>query len=314
MNSIAPIVAGLDISKNRTDVCVIEGGTARSLPPYRKAPAMAAALRRRGVGLAVLEPTGGYERPVVAALERTGIAVAIVNARQIRDFARAAGLLAKTDRLDARVLAEYARRMTPEPRPRRTPTGERLCALVRRRRQLVDMRKAELTRRRQAWTADLRRDIERTVAFLTGEIRGLEKRIAALIEGDPDLAAAETLMPSMPGIGPVAAASLLAELPELGRLSRRRIAALVGLAPHARDSGAFRGKRTIWGGRAELRNTLYMGVVAAIRRDNPIRNAYDGLRQRGKPHKLAATAVLRKMIVQLNAMIRERKPYAYSQA
>ncbi|MEQ8193354.1 MAG: IS110 family transposase [Rhodospirillales bacterium] len=312
MNSIAHVVAGLDVSKHGVDACVIAGGRT-STQYHDDRTELARYLAGRGVGLAVMEPTGGYERPVAAALEDAGIAVAIVNARHIRHFARAAGVLAKTDRLDARLIAEYARRMTPEPRPRRTPAGERLCALVRRRRQLVDMRKAELTRRRQAWTEDLRRDIERTVAFLTGEIRSLEKRIAALIEADPDLAAAETLMRSMPGIGPVAAASLLAELPELGRITRRKIAALVGLAPHARDSGAFRGRRTIWGGRAELRNTLHMGVVAAIRRDNPLADVYRRLRENGKAHKTATTAVLRKMIVQLNAMIRERKPYAHNQ-
>ena len=260
----------------------------------------------------MLEPTGGYERPVIAALEEAGIAFAIVNARHIRHFARAAGMLAKTDRLDARMLGEYARRMTPESRPQRDARRQRLCALVRRRRQLVDMRKAELTRRQQADGQDIVEDIELCITFLANRIKTMEANIAALIEGDPALANAEKLMRSMPGIGPVAAASLLAELPELGQLTRRKIAALVGLAPHARDSGAFRGRRTIWGGRADLRNTLHMGVIAAIRRDNPIQEVYRRLRGNGKPHKLATTAVLRKMIVQLNAMIRDQSPYKHT--
>jgi transposase len=311
MNSVAPIVAGLDISKERTDVCVIEGGVARSLPPRSEASALAADLSRRRVDLAVVEPTGGYERLVVAALEQAGIAVAVINARQIRDFARASGLLAKTDRVDARVLAEYAQRMTPEPRPRRSPAEDRLCGLVRRRRQLVDMRKAELTRRQQAWEPDLCDDIDRVIRFITGEIRDVERRINRHIADHPGLAQANRLLRSMPGIGPVAAASLLAELPELGTLSRRRIAALAGLAPFSRDSGRFKGKRTVWGGRAGLRNTLHMGVLAAIQRENPFAHAYQNLRDRGKPHKVATTAVLRKMIVQLNAMIRDQCAYRY---
>jgi transposase len=313
MNIIAHVVAGLDVSKHGVDACVIAEGRT-STQYHDDMTELARDLAGRGVGLAVMEPTGGYERPVAAALEDAGIAVAIVNARHIRHFARAAGVLAKTDRLDARVLAEYARRMTPEPRPRRGAARQSLCDLVRRRRQLVDMRKAERTRRCQAADQDLAADIAACIAFLTRRIKAVEARIAALIEADPDLAAAEALMRSMPGIGPVAAASLLAELPELGRITRRKIAALVGLAPHARDSGAFRGRRTIWGGRADLRNTLHMGVVAAIRRDNPLGDAYRRLRENGKAHKTATTAVLRKMIVQLNAMIREQKPYAHNQA
>ena len=311
MKVIAQTVAGLDVSKHGVDACVISGEIISTMK-HGCMEELARNLADQGVDLAVLEPTGGYERPVIAALAEAGIAVAIVNARHIRHFARAAGMLAKTDRLDARVLAEYAARMTPESRPQRDAQRQRLCALVRRRRQLVDMRKAELTRRHQADGQDVVQDIETCIAFFTNRIKTIEANIAALIEGDPALASAEELMRSMPGIGPVAAASLLAELPELGQLTRRKIAALVGLAPHARDSGAFRGRRTIWGGRADLRNTLHMGVIAAIRRDNPIHEVYRRLRGNGKPHKLATTAVLRKMIVQLNAMIRDQCPYKHT--
>ena len=312
MKSIAQIVAGLDVSKQGVDACVLSD-TDVSIMKHACPKTLARDLGHLGVELAVLEPTGGYERPVIAALEEAGIATATVNARHIRHFARAAGMLAKTDRLDAQVIAEYARRMTPEVRPRRSACRQHLCALVRRRRQQVDTRKAELTRRQQADAQDVLDDIELSIAFLTKRIETLDAAIATLIKDNSELAYANKLLRSMPGIGPVAAASLLAELPELGNLTRRKIAALVGLAPHARDSGAFKGRRTIWGGRADLRNTLYMGVIAAIRRDNPIHDAYHRLRNNGKPHKLATTAVLRKMIVQLNAMIRDQSPYTTQQ-
>lgn len=308
MKIIAQTVAGLDVSKHGVDACVISGDVVSTMK-HGRMEKLARELARRGVDLAVLEPTGGYERPVIAALEEAGIAFALVNARFIRHFARAAGMLAKTDRLDARVIAEYARRMTPESRPQRDAMRQRLCALVRRRRQLVDMRKAELTRRQQADGQKIVDDVACCIDFLTSRIKAFEDAIETLIESDPRLANTEELLRSMPGIGPVSAAALLAELPELGQLTRRKIAALVGLAPHARDSGAFRGRRTIWGGRADLRNTLHMGVIAVIGRDNPLANAYHRLRGNGKPHKLATTAVLRKMIVQLNAMIRDQCPY-----
>jgi transposase len=309
MRSVSPTVAGIDISKASVDVCVL----AASGPPWTRQETdldvLCAALHERGVSLAVVEPTGGYERRVIAALEAADIAIAVINARQIREFARAGGLLAKTDRIDARVLAEYARRMEPAVRERKSAGRERLSALVRRRRQLVEMRKAELTRKHQAGHDDLLEEIEAHIGFLTRQLRAVEARIAEHIAADRELAATDALLRSMPGIGPVAAASLLAELPELGRIDRRKIAALVGLAPFNRDSGSLRGRRKIWGGRADLRQALHMGVIAAIRRDNAFSTAYRRLRDRGKPHKVATTAVLRKMIVQLNAIIRDRKPY-----
>jgi len=312
-HDLAHGMAGLDVAKDHVEVCVLANGTAWS-ETTGDPVALGRALVARRVSLAVLEPSGGYERPVIAALEAAGVPVATVNARQIRAFARACGTLAKTDRLDARVLADYARCVRPTPRPRRSAARDRLCALVRRRRQLVAMRQAECTRRPQAWEPELGQDIARAIAFLSGEIKDLERRIARLVATTPELAQANRLLRSMPGIGPVAAASLMAELPELGHLSRRQIAALVGLAPFSRDSGTLKGKRTIWGGRASLRHTLHMGVIAALQGDSPIRHAYDRLRARGKPHKLATTAVLRKMIVQLNAMIRDQEPYRYKPA
>lgn len=308
MTNLAQAVAGIDVSKTSLDVCIVDGN-AEWTKTTTDLAWLGCALQDRSVRLAVIEPTGGYERRVVDALQAAGIPVALVNARRIREFARASGRLAKTDRVDARVLADYAARMAPVPRPPKSEAVRRLCALVRRRRQLVEMRKAERTRRQQTHESDLAQDIDRAIAFMTGQIQSLEKRIADYIAANREFARNDALLRSMPGIGPIAAASLLAELPELGQLSRRKIAALVGLAPFSRDSGNFRGRRTIWGGRADLRHTLHMGVIAAIRRDNPIARAYRTLRENGKPHKVATVAVLRKMIVQLNAIIRHQKPY-----
>lgn len=309
MNKLSPIVAGIDIAKDAVDVCVLAGSERSWSQSSEDLVELASALKRLRVELIVVEPTGGYERRITVALRAAGLAVAVVNARQVREFARASGLLAKTDRIDARVLADYGRRMEPEARPGRTPVRQHLSALVRHRRQLVDIRKGELTRRQQVDYPDLRAFIEDHIALLTAQIHTLETRIARLIADDPALANANQRLRSMPGIGPVAAASLLADLPELGTLSRRAIAALVGLAPFSRDSGKWRGRRAIWGGRAGLRQTLHMGAIAAIRRDNPLRAAYLKMRDRGKPHKVATTAILRKMIVQLNAILRDQTLY-----
>ena len=310
--SVAKTVAGIDVSKDRLDVCLLSEGAHRPVRASVATEARAdliARLRRARVALVVVEPTGGYERDLVAALDRAGIDTALVNARQIRDFARAAGLLAKTDRLDARVLAEYGRRMAPRPRPRRSARRQDLCDLVRRRRHLVDMRKGELTRRHQAGSALLADSIARVTAALDAEIRALEARIAKTIAADPDLAAQADRLRSMPGIGPASAAALIAELPELGRMTRRQAAALVGLAPFNRDSGTWRGKRSIWGGRADLRKALHMAALSASRADGPLRAFNTRLKEAGKPHKVALTATLRKMIVQLNAMSRDGKHY-----
>lgn len=312
MTTIARPVAGIDISKHSFDLCIIDRHAVSFARRFTDPAALAAALAARPVDLVVIEPTGGYERPVLAALDAARIPVAMVNARQIRDFARASGRLAKTDRLDARVLAEYALKMQPAPRPRKSPAAARLAALVRRRRQLVEMRKGELTRRQQVMDADLRADIDGHIAFLTQQIKQAEARIARHIAAQAEQRQTLALLCSMPGIGPVAATSLMADLPELGQLPRQKIAALAGLAPFNRDSGQWRGRRGIWGGRAMLRHVLYMGLLAATRSDNPLAHSYRQLRDRGKPHKVAMAAVLRKMLVQLNAMVRDQKPYKYA--
>jgi transposase len=309
MKSVTFSVAGIDISKDRLDVCILPGAL-RSSVATDDLSGLIARLRAAGVALVVLEPSGGFERPVVAALDEAGMAAALVNARQIRDFARGAGLLAKTDRLDARVLAEYGQRMEPEPRPRRSPTRQRLCALVRRRRQLVEARKTEKIHRHQVGEADLLDGLDRHIRFLSKEIGNVEKSITKLVKSAADLSALSCLLRTMPGIGAIASVSLIAELPELGTLSRQRIAALLGVAPFNRDSGYFRGRRAIWGGRAASRNALYMAALSATRTPGSLRDFYNRLRANGKAHKVAIIATLRKMIVQLSAMIRHGQPYA----
>lgn len=317
MMTIAPPVAGIDISKDTLDIFVTTT-PARAWSVARiHAGGLARELRDAGVALVVVEPTGGYERAVVGALRAQQLDVAVVNARQIREFARASGRLAKTDRIDAQVLADYARRMQPPVRTSKSEDREQLTAMVRRRRQLVAMRTAELTRAKQIETAhstsgDLAGDLADHIAYLSNRIKTIDTQIARHIANHDTLAQTNRLLRSMPGIGPVAAACLIAELPELGRVNRRAIAALVGLAPFNRDSATLRGKRSIWGGRADLRQTLYMGLIAITRGNTPLARAYRALRDSGKPHKLAATAVLRKMIVQLNAILREQKPYQHA--
>lgn len=305
MKSVAKNVAGIDVSRDRLDVCVLPAGTGFPVATGKPA-ALVERLRRAAVDLVVVEPTGGYERAVVRALDAAGIAVAVVNARQIRDFARASGMLAKTDRLDARILAEYGLRMAPEPRPRRAEAVQHLCDLVRRRRQLVEMRKGELTRRRQVETAVLADSLDRLIHTLNAEIKAVETLMREALQADPDLAAQVACLCSMPGIGLVSAATLIAEMPELGTLTRRQAAALAGLAPLNRDSGLWRGRRSIWGGRAALRSSLYMAALSASRATGPLQDFYRRLRDAGKPHKVAMTALLRKMIVQLNAMLRDQ--------
>lgn len=331
MSSIAPPVAGIDISKTRLDVCVgplCQQGAGRKDKGWREwsvdrrdpaaVAALAQELRSLSVALVVVEPTGGYERVVVEALQAGGLALAVVNARQVREFARASGALAKTDRLDARHLAQFAARMAPAPSAPVDPARAALAGLVRRRRQLVSQRAAEATRLRQLQEtgdpAAVGAGVARHIAWLTAEIKTLEAAITQAIAADDRLARDHRLLRSMPGIGLIAAATLLADMPELGRISRRAAAALAGLAPFSRDSGTRRGQRSIWGGRGELRRTLYMGLIATLRSDNPLTRAYKHLRQRGKPHKVAATAVLRRMIVHLNAVIRDQKTVSYQTA
>jgi transposase len=266
-------------------------------------------LRALGATLIVLEATGGYETLVAVALAEAALPLAIVNPRQIRDFARATGQLAKTDALDARNIAAFAEAVRPPVRPVPDEQARTLGELVARRRQLVEMLGAELNRRRATRQPALRKQLDRHVAWLQEALARLDQDLQRLIRTTPVWRETEDLLRSVPGVGNVTACTLIAELPELGVLNRRAIAALVGVAPFARDSGTLRGRRMIIGGRAAVRRTLYMATLTAIRRNPVITAFYGRLRGTGHPPKVALTAAMRKLLVMLNAILRDRRPW-----
>ena len=300
-------VIGVDIAKDWIDVFFLSARRAERVP-MATAELRAFAARARGA-LVVFEASGGYEHPLSEALDAADVTYARVNPRQAREFARATGRLAKTDRVDARVLAEMGRALALRPTPPADPGRARLAGLMGRRDDLGAMLRAEMARLRQARDASVRRDIGSMIALLRRRIGKLEAEIAAVIGADEALSDRSRLLRTMPGVGPLLAASLLARLPELGRLDRRAIASLAGLAPHACDSGRFRGKRRIWGGRAEVRRTLYLAGFIASRYDPALRAFRRKLQEVGKPVKLAIVACARKLLTVLNAMLRDQREH-----
>jgi transposase len=258
--------------------------------------------------LIVLEATGGLERAATAALATAGLPVVVVNPRQARDLARAIGQLAKTDALDARALAHFADVIRPTPRPLPDAQTQELRALLGRRQQLIVMRTAE--QNRLAGTSGrLQTDIEAHITWLNERLATLDDDIETLLRASPLWRENDDLLQSAPGIGPVCARTLLLELPELGTLNRRQIAALVGVAPLNRDSGTLRGRRTIWGGRAHVRTVLYMGTLVATRYNPRIKAFYERLLAAGKVKKVALTACMHKFLTILNAMLKHRTPW-----
>lgn len=312
MTTIADCWVGIDVSKHWLDVS--HGPAGQEMRLAYSETAVAALLKRlqrdRPNGV-VLEATGGLERRLADRLAAAGLPVAVVNPRQVRDFARATGRLAKTDRIDARVLALYGARLQPPPRHLPCQARRHLAALVTRRRQLVAMRSAEKTRRHQADDPLIAEQIGALIDHLARLIAELDQRIAKALRSAPWADRAQRLQ-TMTGIGPIAAATLIAEVPELGALTRRQAAALVGVAPLNRDSGQRRAPRCVWGGRANVRKTLYMAAIVAMRFNATLAAFYQRLRNAGKPHKVALTAVIRKMVVTLNAMIRDNHDFAHS--
>lgn len=302
---------GVDIAKDWIDVHHLSTGRRQRIPAT--APALArfarAAQGSAGRVLVVLEASGGYERALVAALDAAGTARVRVNPRQARDYARACGRLAKTDRVDAEVLARMGRalELTPDPVP--DPRRSRLAALVARREALTGTIRAE--RNRAGQTADrwIGREIARLVRVLEAHLAAVEAEIEALLAAAPDLAEERRRLCTMPGVGPALSAALLARLPELGRLDRRAAASLAGLAPHPCDSGLQRGRRRVWGGRAELRRVLYLAAFIASRWEPRIKAFRQRLEAAGKPVKLAITACARKLLTILNAMIRDKTDF-----
>lgn len=302
---MAEAFIGIDVARDNLEVAVRPGGeqwrvsntaagTAELLPRLR-------ALRPT---LIVLEATGGFELAVLAALGSDGLPVVAVNPRQVRDFAKASGKLAKTDAIDAQVLAHFADAIRPAVRPLPDAATQALSALVTRRRQLVEMLTAEENRRASASSAAVRTDIQETIAWLRKRLKGVDQQLNQAVRSSPLWREKEDVLRSVPCIGPVVSVTLLADLPELGVLGRKQIAALAGLAPHNRDSGTLRGKRTVWGGRASVRAALYMAALVGTRHNPLLAALYTRLLAAGKTKKLALTACMRKLLTILNAMLK----------
>jgi transposase len=301
-----PVYAGIDVSKAILEVAVRPTSQRWSVANKEKGISrLVSRLQALSPALIVLEATGGLELPIVAALGAASLPVVVVNPRQVRDFARATGKLAKTDVLDAEVLALFAERVRPTPRPLPDAEAEALSALLARRRQLIAMLIAERNRLSRALLS-MRPGIEEHIAWLEEKLRALDDELSHALRQSPLWRERESLLRSVPGVGPVLTITLLAELPELGALNRKQIAALVGVAPLNRDSGVLRGKRSVWGGRAPVRAALYMSALVATRFNPVIHGFYEQLRAAGKAKKLAITACMRKLITILNAMLKHR--------
>lgn len=307
------IFIGIDVSKDRLDVHVRPTGTVfTSTRDSAGLEQLVARVQALAPSLIVVEATGGFEVTVAAALAAAGLPLAVVNPRQIRDFARATGRLAKTDALDAAVIAHFAEAVQPQPRPVPDEQARALGELVARRRQLIEMTVAERNRRPHLTSKRLLKGVDRVLAMLQKELSTLEAELDDTIRGTPAWRANEDLLTSVPGVGQGTARTLLAELPELGTLDRKPLAALAGLAPFARDSGRWRGQRSIAGGRKPVRAALYMAALAAIRCNPVIAPFYKRLRAAGKPGKLALTACMRKLLIILNAILRDKKPWQHA--
>jgi transposase len=302
---------GIDVAKAHLDIAVSPSEPA----PWRVAndeagiATLVAQLRARQPDLIVLEATGGYETAVASALLVAGLPVAVVNPRQVRAFSRALGQLAKTDALDAQVLAEFAVRMRPEPRPLATDAHADLLALVTRRQQLLGMLTAERNRLATARPA-LHASLRAHIAWLEQQIRDTDRETQTRLKQSPAWRTRERLLRSVPGVGVQTARRLIVSVPELGTLRPRPLAKLIGVAPLNCDSGQFRGARMIWGGRAPVRAALYMAALTAIRFNPVLRVFYQRLRTAGKPAKVALVAVMRKLLIILNAMVRDQLPWA----
>lgn len=305
---------GIDVSKSQLQVAVRpETKTMAFANTEDGISLLVDALKSLSSTLVVLEATGGLEIPVVNALALAAIPVVVVNARQVRDFAKATGRLAKTDNLDADVIAHFAEALRPPLRPLRDEHAQKLHALNTRRRQLVGMIRSEQNRLSSApkWT---QKEIRTHLNWLKKALGKVDRDISNLIKGSPIWREKQAILQSFKGIGPVASATLLAALPELGTIGSKPLSALIGVAPLNRDSGQFKGRRAAWGGRGNVRSVLYMAAMSAIRFNPEIHAFYARLRQAGKPHKLAMTACMRKIIIILNSMIKNQTYWRPSMA
>jgi len=305
------LFVGIDIAKARLDVATC-GRAQQAWSLTYDAPSLHA-LAERLAGLAptlvVMEATGGLETDVCITLAARGLPIVVLNPRQVKEFARATGRLAKTDRIDAGVLADFAQKLRPEVRPLPDEQQRALDALLMRRRQIVDMIVAEKNRRAQAPRL-IALEIAEHIAFLEARLEAANLDLRKRVEANEAWCARDALLQSVPGVGEVTSRTLQASLPELGQLERRKIAALVGVAPFARDSGTLRGTRHIWGGRADVRSVLYMATLSAIQRNPVIRAFHQQLIARGKTGKVAIVACMRKLLTILNSILKHQQPWS----
>lgn len=309
MTTITESYVGIDVSKDKLDVAVVGHKEVVQVSNTKKGIAKwVTEMLKLTPKLIVVEATGGYEEAVVLALFKAGLSVALVSPQRVRQYARASGLLAKTDGIDAQTLADFGEKMQPRRYEGKSEAGRRLSGLVGRRKQLGEMLKAEKNRLRTA-NAEMQNSLETVIAVLKAEIKRLDQEIMKFMKEHADFGEQEKLLRSAKSIGPVTAATLLADLPELGKLDRKEIAALVGVAPMNQDSGKKRGYRKTKGGRPGVRSVLYMSALSAIRYNPVIKAHYDQLVKRGKLKKVAITACMRKMLTILNAMMRDQVPF-----
>ena len=298
------LFVGIDVSKDRLDIAVRPEGRRWEVSNDEKSIRLLVdSLKDLPSGLIIAEATGGLEIPLVSALAEAELPIVVVNPRQVRDFAKAVGQLAKTDKIDAGVLAHFGEALRPEVRPVKSRQLQELSALVSRRRQLVDMLTMEKNRLASA-PKGIRKDITAHIAWLEKRLKDVNGKLSQTVENCPAWREKDEIMRSVPGVGPVFSCSLLANVPELGKLNRRQIASLIGVAPLNRDSGQHSGTRIVWGGRANVRSVLYMATVAAMRSNPVIKSFYQRLVGAGKKFKVAITACMRKLLTIINAMVR----------
>lgn len=312
------LYAGVDVSKGRLDVALRPTGECFAVPNDDAGiDSLVDRLRRASCpALVVLEATGGFERPLAAALAIAAIPVAVVNPRQARDFARATGRLAKTDKIDAEVLARFGEAIRPEPRAIPDQQAQEFGAILARRRQIVEMLSAEKNRLGTTLSKPVKKRIEVHMKWLEKELKRTDEDLDQTIRASAIWRENEDLLKSVPGVGPVLARTLLAELPELGagELNPKQLAALVGVAPLNRDSGTLRGRRTTWGGRERVREVLYMGALVATRFNPTVKEFYERLCAAGKPKMVALVACMRKLLLILDAILKNRTPWRSSHA
>jgi transposase len=299
---------GIDVSKDWLDIAWLSGQTLRVEHSGEAIAGLIERLREQPPTLIVLEATGGLETPLASALAAQGLAVAVVNPRQVRDYAKACGRLAKTDRVDALILAAFASAIRPQVRPLPDEETRALGDLLARRRQLIDMRVQEKLRLERA-SAMQRDSLREHIAWLDERIARIDTDLTHALRTSQAWREKDDLLQAIPGVGKVTRATLLALLPELGSLSSKEIAALAGVAPFNRDSGKHQGQRIVWGGRSQVRRVLYMAAVSAARCNPVIRDFYQRLRSQGKPAKVALTACMRKLLVIMNSMLKHRAPW-----